>query len=461
MQRATVAPLVLPPLVLLGALGLSLAPLLTQHSDRPVTTLIAVAGFGVVAVVVILKCLTNLGLGVSLIPFVASAVPFTIGTGTQSAIVAGLVFTGLLLGLWILQKTFGRDLRFVKSAVNGPILALVGVWALAYLASDVDVSPMVWLWSSYTLPRVGQLAIVIFSAVAFLLALNHGRNERHLKIATWSFVILGVLAVAAFYAGHEGAFGFLSTGGLFSMWGVTLAYGQALFNATLPRWLRVGLVGMVVAWIVKAMIFQTLWFSGWVPMVVTFAVLTLIRSPRGFIALAGAAAAMVLAERAVVYHALWDAKVQEGDLSRLPIWQQSLGLVQNHPLLGTGPAGYAPYYQTIYAASSYSMSTHSNYLDFVAQTGLIGVAIALWFLVTLLVVGWQARRRWRSGFRGGFAQATFAGFVGLLVAMSLGDWFIPFVYNQTIAGFRFTVQSWVFLGYMASLATIRPPGEDS
>jgi hypothetical protein len=102
------------------------------------------------------------------------------------------------------------------------------------------------------------------------------------------------------------------------------------------------------------------------------------------------------------------------------------------------------------------MSTHSNYLDFVAQTGLIGVAIALWFLVTLLIIGWQARRQWCSGFRGGFAQATFAGFIGLLVAMSLGDWFIPFVYNQTIAGFRFTVQSWVYLGYMASLVTTRP-----
>jgi hypothetical protein len=46
--------------------------------------------------------------------------------------------------------------------------------------------------------------------------------------------------------------------------------------------------------------------------------------------------------------------------------------------------------------------------------------------------------------------------LGLIVAMAMGDWFIPFVYNQTIAGFRFTVHSWVFLGFLASLAITRP-----
>src|SRR5258708_39467784 len=100
--------------------------------------------------------------------------PLRMATGPRGGIAAGLMFTGMLLGLWLLQKTIGRDLRFVTSAANAPILALVGVWALALIASDVDVSPMVWLWGSYTLPRLGQLAIVIFSATAFLLALNFG-----------------------------------------------------------------------------------------------------------------------------------------------------------------------------------------------------------------------------------------------------------------------------------------------
>ncbi len=453
--------LALPPLVLLGALGVSALSAFTSTADRSWMAIIVLAVFGLVGAIVVLKSLGDLSLGVCLIPFVASAVPLTIGTGTQSALVAGLLFIVLLLGLWVLKQSFSGSLRIVRSAATVPILALVGVWTLAYLASDVDLSPMVWTWETFALPRLGELAIVVVSAGAFLLALNHGRNIRHVQIATWSFLLLGVPAVLAFYAGHEGAIAFLSTGGLFTMWGATLAYGQALFNDKLPLWLRFGLVGLVVAWIVKAAILQTSWFSGWMPTLVAFAILTLLRSRWAFGILLVASDVGVLLNRDAVYHALWDAKVDQGDLTRIPIWEQAWGLVQNHLLLGTGPAGYAPYYMSIYAGSSYSMSTHSNYLDFIAQTGIIGSAIALWFFATLLVLGWRGRRNWRNGFRGGYAQAAFAGLIGLFVAMALGDWFIPFVYNQTIAGFRYTVQSWVFLGYMASLAGMRPDTEDN
>ena len=95
------------------------------------------------------------------------------------------------------------------------------------------------------------------------------------------------------------------------------------------------------------------------------------------------------------------------------------------------------------------------------ETGVIGAAVFAWLLVVLLIVGWRARTRWRSGFHGAFAQSAFAGLIGVIVAMGLGDWFIPFVYNQTIAGFRFTVHSWVFLGFLASLALTRPLPENN
>jgi hypothetical protein len=39
----------------------------------------------------------------------------------------------------------------------------------------------------------------------------------------------------------------------------------------------------------------------------------------------------------------------------------------------------------------------------------------------------------------------------MTVAMALGDWVIPFVYNQTLAGFRFTVHNWLILGALAGL----------
>jgi hypothetical protein len=45
----------------------------------------------------------------------------------------------------------------------------------------------------------------------------------------------------------------------------------------------------------------------------------------------------------------------------------------------------------------------------------------------------------------------------------LGDWVLPFAYNQTIVGFDHSVYTWLFLGGMVSLYRIthvdKPTGE--
>jgi hypothetical protein len=38
--------------------------------------------------------------------------------------------------------------------------------------------------------------------------------------------------------------------------------------------------------------------------------------------------------------------------------------------------------------------------------------------------------------------------------MALGDWVIPFVYNQTIAGFDYTIESWLGIGMLVALDAI-------
>ncbi|HUX87697.1 MAG TPA: hypothetical protein VMW65_11900, partial [Chloroflexota bacterium] len=89
------------------------------------------------------------------------------------------------------------------------------------------------------------------------------------------------------------------------------------------------------------------------------------------------------------------------------------------------------------------------------ETGILGSIVFIWFLLTLVFVGARACRQWRSGFPAGFVYGAYGGLFAVLVAMALGDWFIPFVYNQTIAGYRYTVQSWIFLGFLAAFAAMR------
>jgi O-antigen ligase len=391
----------------------------------------------------------------ALLPVIGACVPFTIGTGSQSPIVTALLVAAILLGIGAMRAVRCSDWS-PGAWLTWPTIALVLVWVFALLWSEVELNPLVTIWATFPMAQLGGTAITVISAGVFLLSMSVGRNGPWIKIATWSFILCGFAALLAYLWWHEEVSLPFQTNGLFTMWVVTLSFGQALFNRTLPLPLRIALGLHALAWVYKAAVWQTWFFSGWLPTLFAVTILVFLRSKRLF-ALAGGVAGVVCAIKFdALYAVVWGTTVNKGDLSRLDIWQQSLDLFSQHPILGTGPAGYAVYFQSVYAGSAFSMSTHNNYMDVLLETGILGVVVFAWLLTALFIAGWRARMQWRSGFNGAFAQSAFAGLLGLIVAMAMGDWFIPFVYNQTIAGFRFTVHSWVFLGFLASLAITRP-----
>nr|MCU0495145.1 hypothetical protein [Chloroflexaceae bacterium] len=55
------------------------------------------------------------------------------------------------------------------------------------------------------------------------------------------------------------------------------------------------------------------------------------------------------------------------------------------------------------------------------------------------------------GFLRMVAIVATGGWIGALASMMLGDWILPFAYNQGIAGYRYTVYSWIFLGLLLSV----------
>lgn len=136
---------------------------------------------------------------------------------------------------------------------------------------------------------------------------------------------------------------------------------------------------------------------------------------------------------------------------------RNLNHVVQHPLFGMGPAGYAIYNMTYHSEDA--RSTHNNYFDILAQTGVIGFTIFLIFLRRLFQVGRQTLRRYsgKGNFEEVFAAVTLSGVVGAMVGMMLGDWMLPFAYNETIGGFDNAVLSWVMFGGMAALGALAAP----
>ena len=137
--------------------------------------------------------------------------------------------------------------------------------------------------------------------------------------------------------------------------------------------------------------------------------------------------------------------------TRAAAWRVNWEITKEHLLLGTGPAGYTVYYMTYFPTRA--MATHNNFIDIIAQTGVLGLGFLLWMFAAMLRVGIRVHRRLRGSgsFEEAFANASLAGLVGSIVIMMFGDWLFPFAYTQTIAGYDYIVPSWLFFGALLAV----------
>jgi O-antigen ligase len=206
-------------------------------------------------------------------------------------------------------------------------------------------------------------------------------------------------------------------------------------------------------WLGMAVFVEGDWVSGWIPALVGFMAVTVFLRPRTGVLLVIACVVLVAAYNSVFYSMLVTQQEQDGSLGgefgRLQLWQRNLAVIEGRYYLGTGPAGYALYYVAF--VPDQAMSTHSNYVDTLAQFGVPGVVGLLGLLGSLWVSGIRALRRLADERDRVACAVVLGGLPALGVAMWLGDWLIPFVYNQTIAGFDHSVYSWLMLAMLCGL----------
>lgn len=391
----------------------------------------------------------------SVVAIVASAafVRFSVSTGTESSIVASLMVTGLTLGLWIVRMFLDDSVPQLRPALtNAPLFGFMATAIVSYFWSIAFRDPLLRVWSTWPLVQIGALGVLILLPCAFLITMNGISKERGLKVLT--ALILGVAALYVAQRFLPVSLAFLNVDGLFSLWFVSLACGLALFDTRLPLWARLVLAGVVGLWMYDYAVLRVTWLSGWIPSLVAIAVLVFMRSRRLFLAF--------LVIMTLYFGLNWDyyrsevfpAEYAESGQTRLAAWEKNLSLTKHHVLFGMGPAGYAVYYMSYFPTQA--MATHNNYVDVLAQTGIIGLSFCLWFLAAVgwIIIKLYLRLRGEAGFREGFASAGVAGWVGCLVAMGLGDWLFPFAYTQGIGGFDHAVYSWVMLGGLAALGRI-------
>jgi hypothetical protein len=443
------AKLWLRPLVVASVL-LASAYLAPRASQRHLALL---AGAGMA--LVFLRCPP---LGLATLIVASLVVPFAIGTGTQTSLNVTVLLLSLLIGLWPFDVVaHQRQVRLLPSRPVWPLLALVLVAALAFIAGQLP-----WLAFAQTAPlraQAGGLAVFWLSAGAFLLVAHQVRDLRWLQRLTWLFLALGGLHVAAQLVPGPGRFVVRlfppgATGGLFWTWLVALAFSQAAFNRRLRlRW-RLALGGLVLATFYVGLFQAQWWASGWLPPLVAVVAILCVGAPR--LGLLVTLAAGVLAARNT-QEVINLIMVNEGYslVTRLEAWRILAEIVKVNPILGLGPANYY-WYTPLYSLLGYyvKFNSHNQYVDIIAQTGLLGLACFLWFAWEVGWLGWRLRAQVPEGFAQAYVYGALGGLAGTLAAGMLGDWVLPFVYNIGLAGFRASVLGWLFLGGLVSLEQI-------
>jgi O-antigen ligase len=301
--------------------------------------------------------------------------------------------------------------------------------------------------------QMGGFAVFVLSAGLMLAAAHRIESLRWLEIIVWVFLGFGFLLVIGkslslpFIQFFQRGF---TAQSMLWTWLVALSFGQLLFNSRL-RWdVRCLLLILIVMTAYLIFIKQNSWKSGWVPpllavislMALRFRRLALFTVPFALVAM------LLVAQNSIATDQYsWD--------TRLDAWRVVLEISKVSPVIGLGFANYY-WYAPLFPLRGYyiQFNSHSQYVDIIAQTGILGLLCYLWLFLAIGQLAWRLMNGLPEGFAKAYAYGIFAGLVGCLLAGYFADWLLPFVYNIGLHGFRASILPWMFFGGLIGIEQI-------
>jgi O-antigen ligase len=408
-----------------------------------------------VGVAIMLIFLRRPQIGILAMAFSSLLVPALYSRSETSRLDPAIVIEVMLVGFWVLDM-IARDKRIyiAPTRVNLPLI-LFSIWALISLINgQINYYIVTKLASLFA--KISQIAIFILSGVALLLAGNRLRSMVWLQRLTWLFIILcGVYIVwrlippikpYVFRVFQEG-----SDASIFWVWLVAILTSQILLNRQLSQRVRLALGALLIATLYIALIEAYSWKSGWVPALIALAVIVFIGFPR-FRAVAVFLGIVVMILGLSRIGNLVSGGEDYSISTRSVAWRLILDIVKVNPILGLGPANiywYTPLFPILGYTVNYN--SHNNYIDIIAQLGIVGLVLFLWLAWEIGVLGWRLKDVAPEGFGRAYAIGALGGLAGMLVSGFLGDWFYPFVYNVGLVGYRSSMLGWLFLGGLVLL----------
>lgn len=319
---------------------------------------------------------------------------------------------------WLIRR-MRRGVGLPKTALNLPLFALVGVWALSILVAQ---DPRMALESAW-LPFINVL-IYFFIAAMFRSGAQRLAFETQFMLATLA-VIMAAVQFGSFLFG----------------WGITpetvvgwLETGRPPISPQL--YLPLGVSTWLAAYVTPLALVSFAWSltarrndERWVLRILAaLLLLTLVGtfSRGGFLALGvsllifgglqlyaplrkrfGAAALLLPAGAVVAFVAVIliigrNPGRLSGDELRLNLWQSAVKAIQERPALGYGIGGFgraAREFRDPARVDDRLGTAHNILLNTTAETGIPGAVVLIWIAGTVVVCWWRLRRNADSAYQ--------------------------------------------------------------
>jgi len=372
--------------------------------------------------------------------------------GTAAVIASGLT------ALWLFDMAIiQRQFTLVKSRTIAPLILFILITILAFINGQLPWYPITAAPMS---GQIGGILILVISVAVYLMVAHQVRDERWLMAIVFTFILVGagmifgriipftLRLVMMIYSPT------VASGGMFWTWIIALSFTQAWFNKSLHMRWRAALMSVALGALYISLGPARAWTSGWLPPLVALMVAMWVGAPRQALMATMLGGAVVLTQlQNLVNNLLYVGDNTYSQTTRLEAWRIIGEIVKVSPLLGLGPANYSHYTPLFPILGWYvQFNSHNQYVDIVAQTGILGLLCILWFAWEILRLAWRLRELVpKGGFLEAYVYGTLGGIMGTLAAGMLGDWYLPYVYNATIRAMRTSLLPWMFMGGLLAI----------
>jgi O-antigen ligase len=347
--------------------------------------------------------------------------------------------------LWLGRRAFVERTPVVKSHLSRPLFVLLCT-AIISLVSARLINPSYGLtMHRMFITQIAEIALMSCSVIAFVISSNVFQNGKYISAIWIPVSLLGIYCSAFSIVGKLPPV-MVKWPALMINAAIGLVYARLLFKKS-SIWAYLGL-GLLLAFLIAGASLMALWISGFSATIVTILTITVVKSWRTALAVC-LAAVLILMLFPGIYLNASDKAAAGGDFDRFIIWHDAITMLAGvNPYLGVGPGNYYSYiyhFSTIWYGINTYTTAHNNYVQILAELGIVGFMILLWVQISAVRTAIRNVRDATDDLKW-LTIASLGILIGIFAACLFGDYLFPNRANGGIVSFGTTVYTWLILG---------------